>query len=104
MLSHFQGPGLHARLKGDRSVVTEADLAADRLISASIHGEYPGDAFLSEELQPSISGEDVDAIWVIDPLDGTTNFSLGLPIWGVSIARLVGGWPDIGVLYFPIFK
>jgi myo-inositol-1(or 4)-monophosphatase len=38
---------------------------------------------------------------VIDPLDGTTNFSLGLPIWGVSIARLSKGFPELGVLYFP---
>jgi myo-inositol-1(or 4)-monophosphatase len=42
------------------------------------------------------------AVWIVDPLDGTTNFSLGMPIWGVSIARLVDGWPAIAVVYFPV--
>lgn len=104
LLSHYHGGGTQASLKADRSVVTEADLAADRLITESIHSEFSGEAVLSEELQPSLDDGEFDAIWVIDPLDGTTNFSLGLPFWGVSIARLVGGWPDIGVLYFPILN
>jgi myo-inositol-1(or 4)-monophosphatase len=43
-----------------------------------------------------------NAVWVIDPLDGTTNFSLGLHYWGVSIARLVGGFPEIAAIYFPL--
>ena len=38
---------------------------------------------------------------MVDPLDGTTNFNLGLPFWGVSIARLVAGWPETAALYFP---
>ena len=38
---------------------------------------------------------------MVDPLDGTTNFHLGLPFWGVSIARLVDGWPETAALYFP---
>jgi myo-inositol-1(or 4)-monophosphatase len=40
-------------------------------------------------------------VWVIDPLDGTTNFSLGLPIWGVCISRLVDGQPNLAAVYFP---
>ena len=43
-------------------------------------------------------------VWVIDPLDGTTNYIRGLPLWGVSIARLVEGQPDIGVIYFPMLN
>ncbi len=102
LLRHYNRSGTRARLKADRSVVTEADLAADRLISAAIQEKYPGEAILSEELHPALSGEAGEVVWVIDPLDGTTNFSLGLPIWGVSIARLVGGQPESGVLYFPL--
>lgn len=90
-----------ARLKADKSVVTEADLAADRLIAGEIRAEYPGDMILSEELEPRLSGEPSEHLWVIDPLDGTTNYSLGLPFWGVSIARLKDGIPELGVLYFP---
>jgi len=104
LLSHYHGDSSQASLKPDRSVVTEADLAADRLITEAIHSDFSGEAVLSEELHPSLGDEEFDAIWVIDPLDGTTNFSLGLPFWGVSIARLVGGWPDIGVLFFPILN
>ena len=89
------------RLKADHSVVTQADLAADILISKAIQHEYPGDLILSEEIQPQINGDPSGVVWIIDPLDGTTNFSLGLPFWGVSIARLVGGIPQLAVLYFP---
>lgn len=89
------------QLKADRSVVTQADLAADTLISQAIQREYPADLILSEEIQPRLEGDPSGAIWIIDPLDGTTNFSLGLPFWGVSIARLVGGIPQTAVLYFP---
>ena len=90
------------RLKADRSVVTEADLKADRLISKRLQESYPDDMLLSEELQPCFEGGVGKKLWIIDPLDGTTNFSLGLQIWGVLIARLVDGWPELGVLHFPL--
>jgi myo-inositol-1(or 4)-monophosphatase len=83
-------------------VVTEADLAADQLIAAAIQENFPNDALLSEELQTKAANHS-DAIWVIDPLDGTTNFSLGLHYWGTSIARVVNGWPQVAALYFPLF-
>lgn len=90
-----------ARLKRDKSIVTDADLAADRLIAGEIRANFPGEPILSEELQPQSSGAPNGYLWVIDPLDGTTNFSLGLPFWGISIARLFNGIPEMGVLYFP---
>lgn len=101
LLDFFTPDGTVASLKEDKSVVTEADLSADRLIAQSIQREFPADSLISEELEPRI-GETDTAIWVVDPLDGTTNFSLGMPIWGVSIARLENGWPTIGAVYFPI--
>src|SRR4030067_2947007 len=87
LLHYFKPTGTSANLKSDRSVVTEADLAADRLIADAIRKAYPGDGLLSEELQTTL-GENSSTVWVIDPLDGTTNFSLGLPIWGVGSGRL----------------
>ena len=101
LLDFFNPSGTHTRLKEDNSVVTEADLSADQLIAEAIQREYPADSLISEELQPTI-GETDGAVWVVDPLDGTTNFSLGMPIWGVSIARLISGWPSIGTVYFPV--
>jgi myo-inositol-1(or 4)-monophosphatase len=100
LLEYFNPQGTQTSLKEDFSVVTEADLSADQLITEAIQKNYPGDGLISEELQPEIGAAD-SAVWVVDPLDGTTNFSLGLPIWGVSIARVVNGWPEIGVAYFP---
>jgi myo-inositol-1(or 4)-monophosphatase len=90
-----------SRTKADHSIVTDADLAADRMITREIRENYPDDLILSEELQPQLSGDPSSRLWVIDPLDGTTNYSLGLPLWGISIARLQGGQPELGVLYFP---
>jgi len=100
LLEYFNPSGTHTNLKEDHSVVTEADLSADKLITEAIQEKYPLDGLISEELQPEI-GTAESAVWVVDPLDGTTNFSLGLPIWGVSIARIVNGWPEVGVAYFP---
>lgn len=102
LFDFFNPDGSFTSLKEDFSVVTEADLSADQMITESIHKSYPQDALISEELQPKI-GKAGSVVWIVDPLDGTTNFSLGLPIWGVSIARLVDGWPEIGVVYFPFF-
>ncbi len=101
LLKFFSPNGTYTKLKEDHSVVTEADLSADQLITQAIQREYPADKLISEELQPT-SDEVEAAVWVVDPLDGTTNFSLGMPIWGVSIARIVDGWPSIGAVYFPI--
>jgi len=97
----FSLGGTLANLKPDHSFVTASDLAADQMISAAVRQHYPQDMILSEEMQTS-SPAAAPAVWIIDPLDGTTNYSLGLHVWGVSIARLVDGWPDTAAIYFPI--
>ncbi|MGD9093261.1 MAG: inositol monophosphatase family protein [Anaerolineales bacterium] len=102
LLKYYRNHNIQASIKPDRSIVTEADLAADQLITQSIIGNYPQDNILSEERHTQIDGNSNSATWVVDPLDGTTNFSLGLPFWGVSMARLVSGIPEIAVLYFPL--
>ena len=101
LLEYYQPGGIQAKFKSDRTVVTEADTAADKLIRDAIQDAYPNDGILSEEAG-TIYPEGKSVVWVIDPLDGTTNFSLGLHYWGVSIARFVVGEPDFGVLYFPL--
>jgi len=107
LLDFFQHSDLKTNFKPDHSVVTEADLAADDLISKAIQRQYPGDLLMSEETRtryPNGINLTHPPLWIIDPLDGTTNFSLGLHIWGISIARLVEGRPNTTVLYFPIVK
>lgn len=101
LLTRYELGGTAADFKGDHTAVTEADIAADAMISDVIEQHYPQDVILSEESNPGNYAED-SAIWVIDPIDGTANFALGLPVWGVSIARLVDGYPQIGVLNFPV--
>jgi myo-inositol-1(or 4)-monophosphatase len=103
LLEHYQPTGSTAQLKADRTAVTAADLAADQLLQAEIWAAFPEDGILSEEGN-TVYPADKPAVWVIDPLDGTTNFSLGLHHWGVSIARLVDGEPALGVLYFPLLE
>jgi myo-inositol-1(or 4)-monophosphatase len=98
---YFSLHGIKADLKPDHTLVTKADLAADQLIASAIQESFPGDLVLSEELPPQIESAS-QAVWVVDPLDGTTNFSLGLHYWGTSIARLVNGWPHTVALYFPL--
>ncbi len=100
---YFDPAGSQASQKADHTVVTEADLAADKLITKKILKQFPQDKIISEESSHRL--EDANSpTWIIDPMDGTTNFSLGLSIWGVSIARFVKGYPQLGVLYFPMIN
>ena len=101
LLSYYRSPELVAELKADYSPVTQADRAADALIHAAIRAAYPEDAILSEEYQTRLDSSS-RVVWVIDPLDGTINFTAGTPIWGVSIARCVDGAPETGAIYFPV--
>ena len=106
LLGAFKPQGTPATLKEDLTLVTEADVAADQRIAKKIKENYPEDLLISEELQPRLPKDAPPGgrAWVVDPLDGTTNFSLGLPIWGVSIALLAEGWPKLAALYFPIME
>ena len=88
-----------AQLKYDGSFVTEADLAVDRLIQQALAARYPDHGLISEETSLTYLGHDFT--WVVDPLDGTNNFTNGLPLWGCSIALLYQGEPVLGVLDFP---
>jgi len=104
LLRTFYNPaGVRATAKADRTVVTEADLASDRMITAAIHEQYPQDEIISEESSHWLQ-DNQSTTWVVDPLDGTTNFSLGLSIWGVSIARVANGMTELGALYFPMIN
>ena len=87
--------------KADGTTLTQADTAVDAFICAEIEANFPGDLIISEELNHSHHKENAD-VWVIDPLDGSTNFSQGFPLWGVSIALLERGRPAMAVLYFPV--
>lgn len=88
-----------ATQKEDGSLVTQADHASDEYITSQLNSSFPDHAVLSEE-RDSLYDPTVPFTWVIDPLDGTTNFARGLPIWGVSMALLFWGLPVVGLLSF----
>lgn len=90
-----------ATRKSDGTLVTAADRAVDALVTARLHTTYPDHAVLSEE-RDTCFAPDTPFSWVVDPLDGTTNFANGLPIWGISLALLYRGAPVVGVLSFPL--
>lgn len=90
-----------ATRKADGSLVTDADHAADAAISHALAQQFAHHAILSEEGNTWYDPA-VDYTWVIDPLDGTTNFARGLPLWGISVALLFQGEPIVGVLAFPM--
>ena len=101
LLDTFRLSGTAASMKPDRSFVTLADVAADQLITTAIREQYPEDAILSEELHSNLQ-QSAPSVWIVDPLDGTTNFSLGLQGWGVLITRVHAGQPEESVQYFPM--
>ena len=87
------------RHKGEIDLVTEVDLGSEKRIIEVIRTHFPHHAILSEER--GASGEASDYQWIIDPLDGTTNFAHGLPTCCVSIALTHGGQPLIGIIWCP---
>ena len=88
--------------KGDIDLVTEADLASEKLIIERIKSHYPRHAILAEESGASEEmAEKCDWKWIIDPLDGTTNYAHGYPCFCVSIAVEHAGAIEIGVVYDP---
>ena len=89
--------------KSDGTLVTEADERSNQLIVERIQATWPSHAILSEEGTTTYDPS-AEYTWVIDPLDGTTNFARGLPIWGVSIALLRVGSPVMAVVGFPLLN
>ena len=87
--------------KGDNAFVTSVDLKAEQAIIDTIKKSYPKHTIISEECG-ELKGEDDDYQWIIDPLDGTTNFIKGIPHFSVSIALKVKGKLDQAVIYDPI--
>ena len=91
--------GITIDSKGRNDFVSEVDHQSESIIIDTIHKSYPGHAILAEERGQQ---GDNEYQWVIDPLDGTTNFLHGFPQFAVSIALLHRGIPDQGVVYDPL--
>jgi myo-inositol-1(or 4)-monophosphatase len=99
LLKEIFGRKREVYFKGEIDLVTDADLRAEELIVKTIHARYPEHTIVSEEKQ-SWAGLSPYK-WIIDPLDGTTNYAHGFPWFCVSIALAIHGKPVLGVVYHP---
>ncbi len=90
------------RYKGEIDLVTEADILSEQLIVAGISKRFPGHDILSEETPDA--GRRSAFRWIIDPLDGTTNYAHGYPVFCVSLALEIEGDIRLGVIYNPMLN
>ena len=93
---------ISASNKSDGSLITSCDLWSDKTIVEGLSKIAPNEGVLSEEggkLVPK-----TNAYWIVDPLDGTTNFAAGIPYWSISVARFVDGAPQSSFLIIPTLK
>jgi len=90
------------RFKGVIDIVTEADQQAEDMIVGAIHRQYPHHDILAEESAAFTTGSPYR--WIIDPLDGTTNYAHGYPVFCVSIALEWEGNCILGVVYNPMLE
>jgi myo-inositol-1(or 4)-monophosphatase len=102
LLDGFRRPRV-LDFKSRAELVTDMDVASERLIIQRLGSDFPDHSILAEE---SADGKtrsgDENGMWVIDPLDGTNNYAHGVPFWSVSIAFVRGDQPLLGVVYDPI--
>jgi histidinol-phosphatase len=97
-LAHYQ-TGIAVHAKADRTPVTAADQAAERVCRDLIAARYPADAILGEE--EGETGAGAEHRWILDPIDGTRTFVRGVPLFGVMVALEADGRAVLGVLHFP---
>lgn len=99
-LDRYQSQDLSVQLKPDRTQVTDADQRVERMIRERLAAARPEDAILGEEYggaKEPVPGR----CWIIDPIDGTSNFVRGVPDWGALIALAIDGEPQVGVVSVP---
>ena len=92
-----QHDGNTIHYKGTIDLVTDADIASEKLISAGITSAFPDHRLKGEE--GAVGNSESEYRWLIDPIDGTTNFAHGQPHWAVSICLEHNGTPVMGVVY-----
>ncbi len=92
------GEPVHVGYKKGREQVTDADKEIEKFIMDRLMDHFPDDGFLGEE-GDSLPGK---SFWIVDPIDGTSNFIMGVPFFSVSIAHFNGNELDFGVVYNPV--
>lgn len=105
-LARFTAKDLRVETKPDRSYVTDADKAVEEALRDRITAERPHDGFFGEESGRNEKAQNSSGTrqWIIDPIDGTSNFLRGVPNWATLIALSVDEKPVLGVVSAPAFK
>lgn len=99
ILLSYYGKDLQIKEKPQNGFVTQADIASEQYLISALHELLPEASFFAEE--SGVSGTS-DYCWVIDPLDGTTNFAHGIPYWCISVALTHKNIPIVGAIYVPL--
>lgn len=99
LTERFRGPREIA-YKGRGNIVTDADRAAELSVVSAISREYPTHNLMTEESDATEQGSEFT--WVVDPLDGTTNYALGFPVFSVAVALARDSRPVVGAVYDPL--
>jgi myo-inositol-1(or 4)-monophosphatase len=99
-LKTFRSP-IRRWIKGTSSPVSEADIAVDALLREKLGNPFPGYGWLSEETEDDPHRLTADAVWIVDPIDGTRAYLDGREDWVVSVALARGGRPQLAALYAP---
>ncbi|MGD8925266.1 MAG: inositol monophosphatase family protein [Thioalkalispiraceae bacterium] len=93
------------QLKADGSIITDADIAMQKCLFQQLQSNWADIPFLGEEMtreeQQQLLSQTGNGLWVVDPIDGTTNFSLGIPFYAVSVALIQNNQVQLGVVYDP---
>jgi histidinol-phosphatase len=100
ILPHYRGCAIS--LKPDGTEVTEADRGAEVILRERIGRRFPGEPILGEELGGELMREGRQ--WILDPVDGTAWFTVGLPLFGTLIAYVEDAEPIVGVIHFPVLQ
>jgi histidinol-phosphatase len=95
----FADDGLEIRHKEDRTLVTAADTAIERMVRERLAERYPGDRIMGEEEGGTFDG--AGRVWIVDPIDGTANYARAIPVWATLIALQVDGDLVTGVASAP---
>jgi len=101
-LARFRDASLAVECKGVQDYVTAVDRAVEELIVGRLRAGFPDDGFLGEEGGMRDGRPGGNALWVIDPIDGTANYARGLPLWCISVALLGAGDIAFGLIFNPV--
>lgn len=96
----YYAQALTVEIKADNTPVTEADRKAESIIRGFLHDKFPNHRFIGEEFGSDDLSHD-DYVWIIDPIDGTKNFTRGIPFWGTLLALWYQGNVIAGVINSP---